>query len=44
MNIEYDIFKRSKINFNKLTIYGFIKNNNNYILEKIFYNSSSKND
>ena len=42
MNIEYDIFKRSKVNFSKLTIYGFIKNNNNYILEKIFFNDKFK--
>ena len=42
MNIEYDIFKRSKVNFNKLTIYGFIKNNNNYIIEKIFFNDKFK--
>ena len=42
MNIGYDIFKRSKVNFNKLTIYGFIKNNNNYILEKIFFNDKFK--
>ena len=42
MNIEYDIFKRSKVNFNKLSSYGFIKDGEDYIYEKIFFNNKFK--
>ena len=36
MNIEREIFKRSKVNFDKLISYGFKKENNGYIYEKLF--------
>ncbi|MBR3146457.1 MAG: MmcQ/YjbR family DNA-binding protein [Bacilli bacterium] len=39
MNIENDIFKRSIVNTNKLTDYGFIKDNNKYTYEKEFFNN-----
>ena len=39
MNIEEDIFKKTIIDFNKLELYGFKKNNNKYIYSKTFYNS-----
>ena len=41
MNL-YDIFKRSKVDFNKLSSYGFIKNGDSYIYEKIFFNNKFK--
>ena len=42
MNIENEIFKRAKVDYNKLLKYGFKKDNNNYIYEKIFLNDSFK--
>ena len=42
MNIEEEIFKKSKINVNKLLKYGFKKENNDYIYEKNFLNDSFK--
>ncbi len=42
MNIENDIFKRTKVLFNKLESYGFIKNNNKYIYEQPFLNNTFK--
>ena len=42
MNIEDEVFKRSSIIFNRLEKYGFIKNNNNYVLEKQFLNDEFK--
>lgn len=39
MNIQDEIFKRSKINYNKLLKYGFIKEKDNYILETNIDNS-----
>ena len=42
MDIEHDIFKRSKLDFNKLSSYGFIKNGEDYIYEKIFFNNKFK--
>lgn len=36
MNIEYNIFKRSFVNISKLVEYGFKKENNKYVFEKIF--------
>ena len=36
MNIERDIFKRSKCDFNKLIKYGFIKDKDNYVYETSF--------
>ena len=42
MNIENNIFKRSKVIFDKLIDYGFIKDNDLYIYEKEFMNGSFK--
>ena len=42
MDIERNIFKRSKVDFNKLTSYGFIKNGKDFIYEKIFFNNKFK--
>ena len=42
MDIERDIFKRSNVDFNKLSSYGFIKNGDAYIYEKIFFNNKFK--
>ena len=42
MNIENEIFKRTTINFNKLSKYGFKKENNTYIYEKVFFNNEFK--
>ena len=42
MDIDHDIFKRSKLDFNKLSSYGFIKNGEDYIYEKIFFNNKFK--
>ena len=42
LNIENEVFKRTKININNLEKYGFIKENNNYIFEKKFLNNEFK--
>lgn len=42
MSIETEIFKRSTVDFKKLKKYGFEKNNNNYTLEKLFFNDDFK--
>lgn len=42
MNIENEIFKRFSINYKKLENYGFIKNNNIFLLEKNFLNNDFK--
>lgn len=42
MNIENEIFKRTTINFNKLSKYGFKKENNTYIYEKVFFDNEFK--
>jgi hypothetical protein len=42
LNIEYEVFKRASVNFDKLEKYGFKKKDNNYILEKQFINNSFK--
>ena len=42
MNIENEIFKRANVNFNKLEKYGFKKENNIYIFEKVFLNDDFK--
>jgi len=39
MNIEDEIFKRSKVNFKKLLLYGFVKKNNTYKYSKEFMNT-----
>ena len=40
MDIENEIFKRTNVNYEKLLKYGFIKNNDNYIFEKIFLDNN----
>ena len=42
MNIEKDIFKKSKVIFNKLKSYGFKKIDDKYKYEKYFLNNSFK--
>ena len=42
MNIENDVFKRSRVNFDKLETYGFKKINNNYLYSKVFFNGEFK--
>ncbi len=42
MNIESEIFKKSKVIFNKLITYGFIKEKDNYVYETLFFNDSFK--
>jgi predicted DNA-binding protein (MmcQ/YjbR family) len=42
MNIENEIFKKSKVIFNKLITYGFIKEKDNYVYETLFFNDSFK--
>lgn len=42
MNIESIIFKKSKIDYNKLITYGFIKNNDSYIYETNFLDDTMK--
>ena len=42
LNIENDIFKRTNVNFNLLEKYGFKKENNTYIFEKVFFNNDFK--
>ncbi|MCZ4064740.1 MmcQ/YjbR family DNA-binding protein [Oxalobacter aliiformigenes] len=42
MNIEDNIFKRYSPDFDKLKEYGFIKTDNNFIIEKLFYNNLFK--
>ena len=42
LNIEYEIFKRSKVDFNKLIKYGFKKDKKNYVYEKEFLNDNFK--
>lgn len=42
MNIENEIFKRGKIDYNKIIQYGFKKNKDNYIYEKKFLDNNFK--
>lgn len=42
MNIEYETFKKSKIDYNKLTKYGFKKDNDIYIYETNILNNTMK--
>lgn len=42
MNIENEIFKRTNVKFSNLEKYGFQKENNIYIYEKIFLNNDFK--
>ena len=42
MNIENEVFKRFSVNYNKLEDYGFKKEKNKYVLEKIFLNNDFK--
>lgn len=42
MDIESDVFKRCTVNFNKLIEYGFKKDNNCYVIEKMFLNNEFK--
>ena len=42
LNIENEVFKRTVANFNNLEKYGFKKENNTYIYEKIFLNNEFK--
>lgn len=40
--MEEEVFKKSKVNYNKLLDYGFIKDNNNYIYSINFMNNTFK--
>ena len=42
MHIEDEIFKKAKVDYQKLLNYGFKKNNNNYFLEKSFLDNQFK--
>ena len=42
MNIENEVFKRTKVNFKQLEKYGFQKENNSYIFEKNLLNDEFK--
>ena len=42
ISIENEIYKKSCVDFTKLEDYGFIKNKDNYILEKEFLNNNFK--
>ena len=42
MSLESEIFKRARVNKNKLLKYGFIKSNNVYIYEKNIHNNDFK--
>ena len=42
MNIEKEIFQRTKVNLNKLIKYGFIKENSIYTYERYFLNNEFK--
>ena len=42
MNIESEIFKKSKVIINKLVKYGFKKEKDNYVYETLFFNDSFK--
>ena len=42
MNIEKEIFQRTKLILNRLIEYGFIKDNNSYIYEKYFFDNDFK--
>ena len=42
MNIEDDIFKRYKIDINKLVSFGFIKDNDIYTYTKVFMDNTFK--
>ena len=42
MNIEEDIFKRAKIDFDKLSVYGFVKKENQWIYTQPFMNDEFK--
>lgn len=44
MNIEEEIFKRTHVNFNKLEIYGFIKDQDCYKYSQIFLNNTFRAD
>ena len=42
MSIEKDIFKRAKIDFNKLSAYGFVKKNDQWVYTQPFMNDEFK--
>ena len=42
MNIESEIFKRSRVSFDKLTSYGFKEYGNTFVYEKVFFNNDFK--
>lgn len=42
LNIENEVFKRTNVNFKQLEKYGFRKEKNTYIFEKIFLNNEFK--
>lgn len=44
MNIEQEIFKKSKVDFSKLLEYGFIQENNEYIYSKLLNNKKFSAD
>lgn len=44
MNIEYEIFKKTHINFSKLKTFGFIKENQEYKYSKEFMNGNFRAD
>lgn len=44
MNIEQQIFKRSKVLYDKLILYGFIKKNDDYLFSKNIINNSFRVD
>ena len=42
MNIENEVFKRFEVDYKKLIDYGFIKENNDYLYEKEFFDNDFK--
>ena len=40
MNLESDLFKKYKVDFNKLIKYGFIKENDDYVYSKDFFDNN----
>jgi len=42
LNIENEIFKRSVVNYTKIKKYGFKKENDKYMFEKLFFNNDFK--
>ena len=42
MNIENEVFKRFKVDYKKLIDYGFVKENNDYLYEKEFFDNDFK--